>query len=439
MRHQSRLRTSIQFRMATTAAAAMLLALVPVGGASAYTLQTLHSFCTESNCGDGDTPATGLVKDQHGNLYGTASVGGKYNKGLVFELVPNAKKTKYKEHILKNFCAQAKCTDGAYPYADLILDMDGRLYGTTSQGGKYDGGAVFRLAHKAGVVTFAVIHSFCSKKTNCADGAFPDPGLAYAGQASGAPWDESSPLFGVAWGGGANNKGLAYELAPNGSNWTYQVIHSFNPENCSATPGPLLVDSSGNLVGVTYCGGTYGQGALYRLAANTWKETTLHNFCAEAKCADGAQGIGRLIMDSAGDLFGVTENGGSGAHCSATLGCGVAFERPPGGPYTVIYNFCTLNNCKDGYGPMAGLIMDTSGNLFGTTYLGGSGMGGTVFSLSPGTTWTESVLYDFCSQSNCSDGGSSIAPVLDKNGKFYGTTTAGGANGNGGTVFELTP
>ncbi len=430
---------SIQYRAAITAAAAMLLALVPVGGASAYTLNTLHAFCTETGCGDGDTPSAGLLRDHNGNLYGTTAVGGKYNSGVVFELALNAKKTKYKEHILKNFCAQANCTDGAFPYADLMVDMDGRLYGTTSQGGKYNGGAVFRLTHKSGVVTFAVIHSFCSKQSNCADGSFPDPGLAYAGQASGAPWDESSPLFGVTWGGGANNKGLAYELAPNGSSWTYQVIHSFNPDASSAAPGPLIVDSSGNLFGVTFAGGAYGQGVLYRLAAGTWKETTLHNFCAEANCADGAQGVGRLIMDSAGDLFGVTANGGSGSHCGVTLGCGVAFERPPGGPYTVIYDFCTRKNCKDGYDPSAGLVMDTSGNLFGTTYLGGAGMGGTIFSLSLGTAWTESVLYDFCSLANCSDGGGSVAPVLDKKGKFYGTTSTGGANGSGGTVFELTP
>src|SRR5215469_4097208 len=92
------LRMSIQSRAATAVAVAMLLALVSVGGACAYTLRTLHSFCTESSCGDGKTPSTGLLRDKAGNLYGTASVGGKYNSGLVFELVPNAKKTKYREY-----------------------------------------------------------------------------------------------------------------------------------------------------------------------------------------------------------------------------------------------------------------------------------------------------------------------------------------------------
>ncbi|HEX3653706.1 MAG TPA: choice-of-anchor tandem repeat GloVer-containing protein [Rhizomicrobium sp.] len=403
-------------------------------GAPAYTLKTLHSFCVNAGCPGGDEPFAGLLMGQSGDLYGTTPVGGKYDSGVVFELTPNG--NTYKEHILKNFCKQANCADGDYPLADLIMDGDGNLYGTTFVGGKHELGSVFKLTHLGGQVTFAIVYSFCSKAA-CADGARPMARLAYAGQASGAPWDGSSPLFGTTVDGGADNKGTAYKLAPNGSSWTYQVLHSFNPAtNGSALPGPLLVDSFGNLFGVTGAGAKYGAGALYRLAAGTWKETTLHNFCAEANCTDGNSGVGRLAIDAAGDLFGTTAGGGSGSSgCDSD--CGVVFERATAGGYSVIYNFGSQSG--DGIYPQAGPIIDGSGNLYGTTYFGGTDGLGTVFKLSPGTPWTETVLYNFCSENACTDGANPNAPVImDAGGNLYGTTYNGGAN-SAGTVFELTP
>jgi len=424
----------------TIAAALVLSVLAPFGGASAYTLNTLHSFCTVQNCGDGKYAAAGLLRDSSGNLYGTTADGGKYGDGLIFELVPNAKKTKYTEHILKNFCASANCTDGQWPFGDLIVDADGALYGTTALGGKHNGGIVFKLTHQSGIVKFAIIHSFCADK-NCTDGWYPVAGLAYAGQQSGAPWDESSPLFGTTQDGGANDKGSAYELTSSGSSWAYKLLHSFNPSNSSsAVPGPLVVGSSGDLFGETYYGGKYGDGVLYRLAAGTWKEATLHNFCAEANCTDGSGGIGRPVLDANGNLFGVTSQGGSGTDCNAQGGCGVAFERKSTGKYKVIYNFCSRANCKDGALPAAGMVMDTAGGFLGTTEAKGTGDGGTVFQIGHATKWTEGVLYDFCSEANCMDGQAPIASVIfDKNGTVYGTTSEKGANGMGGTVFELVP
>src|SRR4051812_17065492 len=130
----------------TLAAMAFAYALAPIGSASAYTLNTMHSFCAEaSNCGDGDTPLAGLVEDSAGNFYGVTEKGGKYNSGLVFKLVPNGQNT-YKEFILHNFCARTNCTDGGFPEnAELILDTDGNLYGTTGSGGAHDAGVVFKL------------------------------------------------------------------------------------------------------------------------------------------------------------------------------------------------------------------------------------------------------------------------------------------------------
>ena len=146
-------------------------------------------------------------------------------------------------------------------------------------------------------------------------------------------------------------------------------------------------------------------------------------------------------MDAAGNLFGVTQLGGAGAGCTEQQGCGVAFEHTAGGKYKVIYDFCSsLSNCRDGVYPSAGMILDATGNLVGTTNGGGKGPGGTVFMLSHGTKWNEMVLYNFCTKQNCSDGETPVAPViLDNKGNLYGTTSVAGANSLGGTVFELTP
>jgi len=421
--------------------AALALAFAIAPAASAYTEKTLHSFCTESDCGDGETPRDGLLMDSSGDLYGTTEFGGKYNKGLLFKLIPNAKKTKYTEHILKNFCAKAGCPDGTYPDSELIMDVDGNIYGTTEGGGKHADGAVFKMRPVANGWAFSIIHSFCGSPPNCPDGGVPYGGLAYAGQASGALWDGISPLFGTTSLGGAQNKGIVYELSPGNSGWTTKVLHSFNPSGGvdSAYPGPLLVDSSGNLFGVTYLGGANGAGVLYRLAAGTWKETTLHNFCAEPDCTDGNGGMGRLAMDAAGNIFGVAIDGGSGANCPEPNGCGVAFERTATGKYQVIYDFCSKANCKDGIEPAAGLVLDGSGNLLGPTHIGGMTSFGTVFMLSNGSKWTEQTLYNFCSAQTCSDGSNPVAPVIvDAHGNIYGTASQTGADG-GGSVFKLTP
>jgi uncharacterized repeat protein (TIGR03803 family) len=415
-------------RVLAIAAVSVFFAITPFGSASAYTEKTLHSFCTGTNCGDGEIPLAGLLMDQSGDLYGTTYTGGKYGWGVVFELVPSG--DTYKEHILKNFCTGPNCPDGGTPEADLIVDVDGNLYGTTYDGGKYGAGVVFRLKHQSGHVSYAIIHSFCSK-ANCTDGNHPDVGLSYEGQAFGALWNESSLLFGTTDYGGADNKGAAYELAPKGSSWAYQVVHSFNPNSDSAQPGPVLVDSSENLFGVTRYGAKYGAGALYRLVASTWKEIILYNFCAQANCTDGSNGVGRLAIDAAGDLYGATNYGGLG-------GGGVVFEFAVGGVYSPIYKFGSQSG--DGFAPEAGPIIDAGGNLYGTTASGGTGESGTVFKLSPGTNWTETVLYDFCSESGCIDGATPWAPVImDAAGNLYGTTYGGGANGDHGTVFELTP
>jgi uncharacterized repeat protein (TIGR03803 family) len=422
------------------AVAGVIMAAAPFSECVAA-VTTVYSFCSTSSCADGQMPVAGLLMDAAGDLYGTTENGGKYASGAVFKLVPNADKSAYTEHILKNFCVQVSCPGGQAPEGDLIMDVDGNLYGTTYGGGKHFGGVVFKLTHGANGWGLRVIHEFCAK-SNCKDGGAPATGLAYAGQASGALWNEISPLFGTALYGGTHGKGIAYELAPGSAGWSFTVIHNFNAPAPVQTiiPSPLLVDPAGNLIGVTGNGGTLDEGELYKLAAGTWQKTTLHNFCSEANCAGGSVGWGRVAMDAAGNLFGVTAYGGGGSSCTVNVGCGAAFEWTTSGEFDVIHAFCSQASCKDGGVPMAGVTIDANGNLFGTTSVGGLTGGGSVFELTHGTTWTGRGLYDFCHKTNCTDGDTPYASVvLDGSGNIYGTTSAGGANGNGGTVFELTP
>lgn len=423
-----------QHHLLPTIIAAIVFVLTSHGAAASYGYATLHAFCKAANCTDGKNPMGGLLMDAAGNLYGTTQNGGKYGYGLVFKFIPNADKSKYTEHILKNFCAEAGCPGGSNPAAELIMDTEGNLYGTALGGGAYGNGAAFKMKPVANGWSYSAIHSFCHD-AGCTDGRFPDTGFTYAGQSSGAPWDGSSPLFATTNSGGANNLGSVYKLSPNGSGWAYQVIHSFSS---GVFAGPVILAPSGDLFGVTREGGKYNDGILYRLTAGTWSVTTLHNFCAETNCTDGYYPYGRLTVDAAGHLFGTASQGGSGK-----LAAGVAFEYiPGGGGYSVIYNFCSRGDCGDGSNPMSGMILNANGDLLGTTVVGGKRAdGGTAFMLSHGSTWTERVLHSFCGNNGTCKGGTGLeAPlVLDNSGNLFGIIANGGANGDGGSVFELSP
>lgn len=412
------------------------------GDASAYTLKALHSFCTWANCGDGGKPVAGLLRDTSGDLYGTTPSGGANGKGVLFKLIPNPETGKYKEYVLHNFCTLVDCADGSNPQAELIMDVDGNLYGTTENGGAdKDAGVIFKLTYGDSGWSLSVLHNFCSVNLGapCADGGNSVAGLTYAGQAGGKPWDESSPLFGTTLTGGQHGRGLAFKLVSNGGAWQESIVHDFDS---AQAPLGLIMDPAGNLFGMTVGGGKYGHGILYRLAAGTWSETTLHNFCAEANCADGDYPVGRLAMDASGDLFGMTERGGS--DCGDGFGCGVVFARKAGGGYSVIHVF--PSGVADGVFPPGSPVLDASGDLYGTTHEGGTfhdqGSGGTVFRLSydSGTQqWREKTLHTFSGFDGSKHGSYPDGPVIvDGSGNLYGTTSMGGLSGSG-TVFELKP
>lgn len=245
----------------------------------------------------------------------------------------------------------------------------------------------------------------------------------------------------------------------------YKVLYDFgsDPSNGVVPLFNPVADKSGNLYGVTQSGGAPGTcfggcGVVFELSPNGHGaaiETVLYTFCqggTKFDCPDGGEPNG-LIIDSAGNLYGTTENGGT-----QQGGNGVAFELSPptlpGGAWTyeVLYNFCSIYNnhvCDDGTAPYGTLTFDASGDLYGTTIAGGAnqaGTGGVVFKLSPGANgWTESVLYNFCALQGCADSYRANQGVtFDKRGNLYGTTTSSGYGSalctvTCGALFKLSP
>lgn len=409
-------------------------------GASANAYRVITRFCHDGNCKDGGYPQSGLVMDQSGNLYGTAAGNGLESEGAVFELIPDGKK--WKQKVIHSFCSGGNCADGARPLGTLILDTSGNLYGTTYSGGGNGYGVVFELMPNPAYSRwkFRILHNFCAENL-CPDGGFPMAGLAYAGQASGSPYDGVSPLYGTTYQGGTQpaSLGVVFEIQPKGKRWDEKVVYSFCAQNlCADGSWPIAgvtVDASSNLYGTTSSGGNNDSGVVFELSAaghGQWSEKTLYSFCSQPNCADGADPYAGVIRDSAGNLYGTTNEGGLQCNNNDPQ-CGVVFKLAPDGTETVLYSFCSQANCTDGAIPYGGLVMDLSGNLFGTTTYGGnSSNSGVLFELNSSYT----VLHIFCSNGDlCTDGAyPEASPLLDGKGRLFGTTEGGG---DGGTVFEF--
>jgi uncharacterized repeat protein (TIGR03803 family) len=243
--------------------------------------------------------------------------------------------------------------------------------------------------------------------------------------------DSSGNLYGTTNGGGANSGGALFKLDSSGK---YTVLHSFCFQDCpgGSAPTSLIRDVSGILYGTTLGGGadqftpagTLGAGTIFKLDS-AGNYTLLYSFCAQANCTDGLHPYGRLAEDGSGNLYGTTQDGG------ANNG-GTVFKLDPAGNYSILYSFCSQANCIDGASPNAGLFEDASGNFFGTAVNGGASGFGTAFKLDTAGHYT--VLYNFCSQANCSDGEYPFAGLVgDASGNLYGNTFNGG-NTNGGIV-----
>jgi len=315
-------------------------------------------------------------------------------------------------------------SDGGGVFAGVALDNKGNLYGTTSGGGAYGSGTVFELAIGAGVkYSKRILYSFCARP-HCTDGELPMEGVVLG---------RAGNLYGTA-GGGDNNYGVTFELTSDpysALGWVYQVVYNTGSEG-------LLMDRAGNLYG-EWGPGKYEGLDVFELEHGTdgWTEKVLYNFCPHRpQCRDGLLPQYGLTWDASGNLYGVTTEGGVNRG-------GVAFElehTATGWKEHVLHSFPA--SPSDGYPPSAGLVVDRSGNVYGTTFQGGNGdNNGTVFELlrQPDGHWKETILYDFHNADQ--DGGSPRGGlVFDKAGNLYGTTTAGGdANCLCGVVFKMTP
>ena len=339
--------------------------------------KVLHTF----NGKDGWQPIGGLIRDAAGNLYGTTSLGGTRGDGgdgTVFELTLGAN-GKWTERVLHDFGGP----DGYYPMSNLLFDTAGNLYGTTETGGTSTAcpngcGVVFELSPGPnGKWTENVLHDFGKGE----DGRNP----------YGLIFDAAGNLYGTTYFGGTHNGGTVFEFLPGkDGKWTEKLLHSFGNGTDGSNPrASFIFDASGNLYGTTLNGGIYGYGAVIELMPQTngqWIHKVLHSFNKDG--IDGRYPQGVLNFDSAGNLYGTTPYGGSGSGCTNQFGlCGIVFELKPesNGKWTekILHNF--VGNGSDGVGPYAGLIFDSAGNLYSTTFAGGAGLGlyGTVFEIIP--------------------------------------------------------
>jgi uncharacterized repeat protein (TIGR03803 family) len=388
--------------------------------AHGQTFTVLHSFKGGT---DGESPVGGLVRDAAGNLYGTTEYGGGGTCftgdgcGTVFKVDTTGKET-----VLHSFTGGA---DGAFPLAGLILDAAGKLYGTTEYGGNLacnsgvGCGTVFKM-DPTGKET--VLYSF----TRGVDGA-GKPG-------TGVVRDAAGNLYGTTAEGGPFSSGTVFKVDTTGKETVlYYFTGGWGGTDGFLPSGALIRDAAGNLYGTTQLGGNYSFGTVFKVDS-TRKETVLYRFRGGS---NGDEPVGGVIMDKAGNLYGATQGGGTSYN-------GTVFKLNPVGNKTVLYNF---TGGSDGTLPVAGVIADEAGNLYGATAYGGSvncsGDGcGTVFKLDK--TGKETVLYSF------TDGADGALPaaslVRDAAGNLYGTAIFSGDSGSlctivggCGVVFKITP
>ena len=381
--------------------AVLLLALVTPPLMEAQTFTTLYNFTGST---DGAYPYAGVIEDEMGNLYGVAAAGGD----LSCHLGANGCGVVFKidptgkETVLHTFSGK----DGAYPYGTLLRDKEGNLYGTTEYGGdlncdKYQGSGC-GLAFKVdtrGKET--VLHVFRGGRT---DGCNPYQNLTT---------DEAGNLFGTAPYCGASDQGTVFMLTKAGKE---TILHNFaGPDG--AIPSGMLRDASGDFYGLTEGGGTEGRGVLYRLTKDGTL-TVLHNFAGDA---DGSNPVA-LTMDKLGNFYGTTNQGGS------PFG-GIAWKVSKQGRETILHDFSGGNG--DGCFPQGGVVRDSNGNLYGNTFQCGSSDDGVIWKLSK--NGTETVLHDFSVPDGANPSGSLLR---DAEGRLYGTSScADTGTGCYGTVW----
>jgi len=316
--------------------------------------------------------------------------------------------------------------DGGQPAAGPTLDPAGNLYGTA-----FYGGGSSNCAGGCGVVYKLTKHNSSwllnplYSFTGGDDGAYPDYGALTFGP-DGSPYGTTSSA-------GLDESGTVFNVKPRPSacpsiicTWVETTVHQFGTGDDGLQPlGSVAFDTAGNMYGTTYLGGTAGMGTVFEAtrSGQSWTESVIYSF---AGGSDGANPVAGLTLDSAGNLYGTTYSGGAN-------GWGTVFKLSPSGSSwtkTILYNF---QNANDGRAPAGGVIFDQAGNLYGSTRFGGANSGGVVYELSPsGDNWTLTTLYSFTGVA-----GPYNNLTFDANGNLYGTTYRDGAD-LAGSVFELT-
>jgi uncharacterized repeat protein (TIGR03803 family) len=357
----------------------------PAAGQVNWTETVLVSF-TGAN---GALPLGGLIADAAGNLYGTTSLGGASTNcgsegcGTVFEVSPPQDgKSRWVEHVIASFDK----VNGADPHCNLIRDAAGNLYGTTEYGGSSGYGTVFKLSWRGGGRTKwdeSVLTSF-----NYTNGSNPLAGLVA---------DAAGNLYGTTYGG-ASGFGTVFMLSPPAAgqtSWTETVLVAFDDTNGSGPVAGLVADAAGNLYGTTFEGGNSYLGTAYKLSPpaggnGVWTETVLVSFNGN----NGAYPQAGLTVGPSGILFGATTDGGGSAACNYNnvVGCGTVFELAPPGAGQALWTETVLAALaySNGAQPVASVIADAAGDLYGTTQVGVPKAGckdtagcGAVFKLAP--------------------------------------------------------
>ncbi|MGP0096238.1 MAG: choice-of-anchor tandem repeat GloVer-containing protein [Terriglobales bacterium] len=402
----------------------LLLFSIPSSG-QAGTEKVLYAFTGGL---DGGQPMAGVIFDPAGNLYGVTQYGGAYNQGTVFELTPSPGGT-WTETVLYSF---GGVPDGSEPQYNLVMDGAGNLYGATSLGGPGEcNGTVFELSPSESGWTFTLLYAFNGGNN---DGCVPSSDLFL----------RNGYLYGTTGDGGPANAGTIFVVPTSGGR---DAVWTFNGTNGDAPSGLGLINIRGStgIYGTTIAGGDAGGGVVFEAVDNQGRAGIRDKY--QFKTTKGKAGwspYGDLATqvnpDGLGIMYGTTSLCANGCQGTVYQLTQDPEHYPPYDKWalSVLHSFSGLDG--DGASPFAGVVLDAAGNLYGTTAYGGASAGyaGTVFKLTPGASnqWTETVLYSF---SGGTDGSVPYATVvLDSTGNLYGTTYEGGAYGQG-VVYEVTP
>ena len=433
--------------MLTLLALTLLLVLTTLA-AQAQTYTVVHSF---TGGADGSTPRSGVTPDGAGNYYGTTANGGFQGQncgqqgcGTVYKLTK-----KNGAWVLTNLYSFKGGSDGAWPTARVVFGSDGAVYGTTFSGNgnsctNNGCGTVFRLTPPVSPChavscpwTETILYRFSGP-----DGQLPGGELIF---------DHSGNIYGTTVAGGSGEWGAVYKLTHANGHWTESVLYNFTGQDDGGTPsGGVIFDNAGNLWGTTSSGGWnslpdfYGPGVLYELTPNGsgWTDHTIYKFTDSS--GDAGIPVASLVLASDGTMYGTSSMGGSGLCTYNTYyqGCGTVFTVAQQSVAPLFFNFPVASETPGMSGPTASVTLDSQRNVYGTAFAAGQFDAGSVFKLTF-PNYGYSSLHDFTGHS---DGGyPSSNVVIDSSGNMFGTGMAGGNStictmqGGCGVIWQITP